>query len=135
MPAMKWSEQLSVKIELFDNEHKKLIELINKLHDAMYRGEGQNALGSILAELADYTVTHFTHEEEILQKHNFPGFNGHKKQHEDFVGKVADTKKKYEEGALMLAIPLVDFLTSWIQNHILKTDSNYSEFLIKAGVR
>jgi len=135
MPVMKWSEQLSVKIHLFDHEHKKLVELINKLSDAMYKREGNNVLGAILNELADYTIIHFKHEEDAMRKYNFPGLDAHKKQHEDFISKVAETKKKYEEGAIMLTLPLIDFLTSWVQEHILKSDSGYSDFLVKAGMK
>jgi len=135
MPIMKWSEQLSVKIDSIDNEHKKLFELINKLADAMSKGEGHNALDSILIELTDYTITHFGHEEEALKKYNFPGLAAHKKEHETFVSKIEDTKKKYEEGAITLTIPLIDFLTTWIKEHILKSDMGYSPFLVKAGMK
>jgi hemerythrin len=132
---MKWTEQLSVKVGLFDDEHKKLVDLINKLFDAMERREGHSALGAILNELTDYTVTHFHHEEEAMKKYNFPGFDAHKKEHENFVSKVADTKKKYEEGSIMLTIPLIDFLTTWIKEHILKSDMGYSTFLVNAGMK
>ncbi len=135
MPAMQWTEQLSVKIESIDNEHKKLIELINKLFDAMSRGEGHNALDAILNELTDYTEFHFNHEEEALKKYNYPGFATHKKEHEGFVNKIEDTKKKYEEGAITLTIPLIEFLTTWIKEHILKSDMGYSPFLVKAGMK
>jgi len=135
MPVMQWTEQLSVKIESIDNEHKKLIELINKLFDAMSRREGHNALDSILKELTDYTEFHFSHEEEAMKKYNFPGLATHKTEHENFVNKVADTKKKYEEGAITLTIPLIDFLTTWIKEHILKSDMGYSTFLVKAGMK
>jgi len=135
MPVMQWTEQLSVKIDSIDNEHKKLIELINKLSDAMSQGKGHNALDAILKELTDYTEFHFHHEEEALKKHNYPGFAAHKKEHEGFVSKIEDTKKKYEEGSITLTIPLIDFLTSWIKEHILKSDFAYSPFLIKAGMK
>jgi len=132
---MKWTEQLSVKIHLFDHEHKKLVELINKLSDAMLRKEGNNVLGSILNELTDYTLIHFSHEEEAMKKYNFPGYAAHKKEHEDFVSKVADTKKQYEAGAIMLTMPLISFLTTWVAEHISKSDSGYSAFLNKAGMK
>jgi len=135
MPIIKWSEQLSVKISLFDQEHKNLIGIINKLFDAMSKGEGHKELDTILDELISYTITHFKHEEEALQKYNFPGLAEQKKQHEAFVKKIEDTKKEYDGGAIALTMPLIDFLTSWIQNHILKTDSGYSEFLLKAGLK
>ncbi|MCL1967472.1 MAG: bacteriohemerythrin [Fibromonadales bacterium] len=132
---LKWTEQLSTKIHLFDHEHKKLVELINKLSDAMLKKEANNVLGSILNELTDYTIIHFKHEEDAMGKYNFPGLAAHKKQHEDFVSKVADTKKKYEEGAIMLTMPLIDFLTSWVVEHISKSDLAYSDFLVKAGMK
>jgi len=135
MPIMQWTEQLSVKVGLFNDEHKKLIELINKLFDAMSQGEGHNALDAILNELTDYTVNHFHHEEEAMEKYNFPGYVAHKKEHEDFVSKVADTKKKYESGAITLTVPLIEFLKSWVQEHILKSDMGYSTFLVKAGMK
>jgi len=135
MPIMSWSDELSMNIELFDNEHKKLVDLLNKLFDAMSKGEGHNTLDAMLIELANYTANHFKHEEEAMQKYNFPGLLAHKREHEDFIAKVMDTKQKYEEGAIMLTLPLFEFLKSWVHNHISKSDLSYSGFLIKAGMK
>ena len=136
MPAIiEWSDKLSVNISLFDNEHKKLIALINNLHDAMSRGAGHAVLEKMLGELADYTVKHFKEEEEAMQKYTFPGLAEHKKEHEAFVSKVADTQSQYKKGAITLTVPVFSFLTSWLQNHIMKMDAGYSDFLIKAGMR
>ena len=135
MSIMQWSDKLSVKISRFDSEHKRLITLINKLHDAMSRGEGHKVMEPILAELANYTVTHFKNEEEAMQKYNFPNFPAHKKAHEAFVKKVTDTKSQYEKGSIALTIPVFGFLTSWLENHIMKMDAEYSEFLLQAGMK
>jgi len=135
MPRLEWSDKLSVKISTFDVEHKKLITLINNLHDAMTRGEGHKMLGDTLASLADYTVQHFKHEEEVMQKYGYPGLAEQKKQHAEFVKKIADTQRDYEKGTAALTISVSTFLTSWIQNHIMKMDAGYSEFLIKAGMK
>lgn len=132
---MEWSDKLSVKISVFDGEHKKLILLINKLADAMSQGQGHQALDDILIELVDYTKYHFSHEEESMQKYNYPDFASHKLMHEDFVSKVGETKDKYEKGIISLSVSTLNYLTSWVQNHIMKTDANYTDFFTKAGLK
>jgi len=67
MPLFPWSDDLSVKVTLIDDQHKKLIALINSLHDAMRAGEGKQVLEKTLKELADYTVYHFQTEEKYMQ--------------------------------------------------------------------
>ncbi|MCC6132451.1 MAG: hemerythrin, partial [Acidobacteria bacterium] len=56
MSLITWSDELSVGVSAFDNQHKRLVALINELHDAMSAGKGSKVLGKILSELADYTV-------------------------------------------------------------------------------
>ena len=135
MPIMEWTDKLSVKINSIDDEHKKLVALINKLSDAMSQGQGHKALDDILIELVDYTNYHFKYEEDALQKHNYPGFAKHKKMHQEFANKIGETKTQYENGSISLSIPIMNFLTSWLQNHIMKVDAEYSAFLIKAGMK
>jgi len=45
MSLIEWSPAYSVKVKKFDDQHKKLIELINQLHDAMKAGQGNAMLG------------------------------------------------------------------------------------------
>jgi len=135
MPGIEWSEKLSVKISIFDDEHKKLIGIFNRLHEAMSQGQGLNVLDNILVELSDYTKTHFSHEEEVMKKYEYPGFTEQKKAHEEFIRKLTDAQDQYNKGNLSLSIPMMNFLWSWVQNHIKKMDQNYSEFLIQHGVK
>jgi len=132
MPTIVWSDKLSVKIRRFDNEHKHLIALINDLHNAVSYGEGGMALGRMLSELASCTQDHFEHEEQVMRKYNFPGLDAHREAHQAFVRRVADT---YNKGGIAQAVPLFDFATTWIQDHIMRMDTEYSEFLIKAGAK
>ena len=135
MPIIEWTDELSVKISIFDNEHKKLIAIINKLYDAMSQGQGNKLMNDIIIELHDYTKTHFKHEEEIMQKYDYPNFAEQKRSHDEFVAKLAETQEKYQKGTLVLSVPVLTFLKSWVQNHIMKMDRGYSEFLIGKGVK
>ena len=135
MPKLEWSDDLSVKISSFDNEHKKLIEILNKLSDAMSQGQGQKVMAGILSELANYTKTHFKHEEDVMEKYAFPGISEQKKQHAEFISKINEMQTQFNSGVMSLSISVFNFIASWVQNHIKKADKNYSDFLIKHGVK
>ncbi|MCL2063561.1 MAG: bacteriohemerythrin [Candidatus Cloacimonetes bacterium] len=134
MPKIEWTDDLSVRIWAIDNEHKKLIMLINKLSDSMSQGQGQSVLAGILSELANYTKTHFKNEEALMEKHGYPKQDDHKKQHTELVNKLNELQSDYNSGKISLSLSIFNFLTSWIQNHIKKEDKRYSEFFIEKGV-
>ena len=129
MPKIAWSEDLSVKIARFDNEHKKLIDMLNKLNEAMSQGQGQALLSGILVDLATYTKTHFKHEEEAMEKCKYHGYVEHKRQHTDFIQKIQEMHEDFKSGKTSITIQVFNFLNSWVQNHIKTIDKKYSEYL------
>lgn len=135
MPIMKWSEELSVGIGEIDNQHKRLIELINSLHDAMLAKQGKQAISGILDELAAYTVYHFQNEEKYMEKFGYPGYQVHKHEHEGFVLKVGSFQKDYNDGKLGLSIEIMNFLRDWVSNHIKGTDKKYSKTFQDNGLQ
>ena len=135
MPLMTWNDELSVNVKEIDDQHKKLIGLINNLHDAMKSGQGKQVMESTLQELAAYTVYHFTAEEKYMQEFHYPRYLAHKIKHDAFVKKVADFQNDYHAGRLGLSLDLMNFLKSWITTHIMDTDHQYSETFVKAGLK
>ena len=76
MALFEWSEKYSVGIREIDDQHKKLIGLVARLQDAMREGKGKAVLDKVLAELIQYTRTHFAAEERIMQTNGYPDFEG-----------------------------------------------------------
>lgn len=134
MALITWNQSYSVEIPTIDEQHKTLVELINKLHDARLAGKGADALGLILTELIRYTQTHFAHEERLMRLYNYPDYEGHKKLHNDLVGKVLEVKSKFDAGEKALSGEVFDFLKDWLVNHIQGTDRKYTPFLKQKGV-
>lgn len=132
---MTWDDKLSVNVKEIDDQHRKLIGLVNNLHDAMKGGQGKQVLEPTLQELASYTVYHFQTEEKYMQKFKYPGYLSHKKMHDAFVRKVSDFQKDYHAGRLGLSLDLMNFLREWVTTHIMETDHQYSETFIKGGLR
>jgi len=135
MVLFTWTDDLSVKVNEIDEQHKKLISLINNLHDAMLEKRGKQALENTLQELASYTVYHFQTEEKYMQKFNYPAYASHKIQHDAFVKKVSDFQKDFQANKLGLSIELMKFLRDWVSNHIKQIDQQYSGTFIQNGLK
>jgi hemerythrin-like metal-binding protein len=129
MAIVEWSESFSVKNTTIDEQHKKLIDLVNKLHEAMAAGHGRDILSSVLDDMIDYTDYHFQTEEKAFEKFGYDKAEIHKAQHREFVTKIKDLKSKYKEGGFLLTIETLQYLVNWISNHISKSDHQYIPLL------
>jgi len=135
MPIMKWSEDLSVQVSEIDQQHQRLIDLINQLHEAMLQKQGKQVVSKIIDELAAYTVYHFQTEEKYMQQFKYSGLLSHKNEHDTFVQKVDTFQKEFDAGKLGLSIEIMTFLRDWVTNHIMGTDKKYSATFNKNGLQ
>ncbi len=135
MALIDWSEAYSVKVKQMDDQHRKLVEMINQLHDAMKVGKGNQVVEDVLKSLIAYTKTHFAAEESLMKMHNYPGYEEQKKAHNSLVLQINDIQKKFHEGNAPLSQNVMTFLKDWLIKHIQGTDKNYGAFFNKAGVQ
>lgn len=135
MALINWNDNYSVKVYTIDEQHKKLVALINDLHEAMKAGKAKDKLGTILNELVSYTVYHFQTEESFFKKTNYPESADHQKKHNDLVDQVKEVKAKFDSGTYMLANDVMNFLKDWLINHIQKTDKKFGEFILQNGLK
>lgn len=124
-----WNESYSVGIGVIDEQHKKLIKIINELYDAQKIGTTQILIGEVLSKLTDYTIYHFQMEEEMQSKYRFPNLNEHKEEHAGFVAKLNELKKDSEKKNLLLSLKTLDFLKDWTITHILGSDQEFADYL------
>jgi hemerythrin len=131
MPLIEWNDAFSVGNQQIDEHHKKFFHMINTFHDAMKKGEGDEVLLTVLKELREYSQYHFKAEESIMKMYADPDYFNHKAEHDDAIQKVNNFFMKYERKDDNLSIEVLNFLSSWLQNHILKTDRKYIPYLTK----
>jgi hemerythrin len=129
MAFLDWSPELSVGFEEIDNDHKKLIEMLNALSDAVSEVKGNAEIGQVLDDLLSYTMWHFRHEERLMQTNGYHEFSEHKTQHGDLAEQATGLKKRFEDGDPDAAGETLPFLKSWLANHILGTDKKLGAFL------
>jgi hemerythrin len=135
MAFMKWTPALSVNVKQFDDQHVKLVDLVNELHDAMKRGKGNEVLGSILDGLISYAATHFAEEERLMNQHAYPEAAHHRQEHAKLVDRVVAFQKKFHSGSnILLSLDVMKFLKDWFVHHIQGVDKKYGAFFNSKGI-
>ncbi|MGB9667589.1 MAG: bacteriohemerythrin [Thermosulfidibacteraceae bacterium] len=129
MGFMEWNEKFITGVREADEQHKRLVDLINELYDAMSQGKGSEVIDKILDELAKYADYHFKTEEGLMSKYGYPELEQHKREHEAFTKKVQEFIESRKGGSLTLTMKVMNFLKEWLTNHILGTDKKYGPFL------
>ena len=132
---VEWKDDYSVGIDSIDQQHKKLLNLINQLQTAVDYSTGEQFEREALDELVDYTKTHFTYEEGLMRDNNYPDFEPHKAQHEKMFEKVREVLAEYEQDQDTAMANAAEYLKDWLINHINGTDKEYSSYLIGKGVK
>ena len=127
MAMINWDDKYKTGNSKIDTEHKKLIDLINQLSDAMQAGKGKEVCGKVLGELINYTRTHFAMEEQLMATHGYAKTSEHKAEHTKLVKDVLDFQSKFDAGSITLSVSLFTFLKDWLINHILKSDMALAE--------
>jgi hemerythrin-like metal-binding protein len=127
MSYIEWKKTYEVGFKLIDDQHVKLINIMNELYDAQQRGTGQLIVNESLNELVDYTVYHFSTEEKLFTQYDYPKKDQHMKEHDEFVDKIKNLKAEAVKGNLLLSIKTMEYLKDWTINHILGTDKEFGE--------
>ena len=125
MAHLTWSSDLDTGISVIDNQHRRIVDYINQLNHAIESNE-RDEIGEVLEELVDYTMSHFTFEEELMEKAGYPFTNAHKKVHKLFVKRVADFQQRFQLGE-DVGRQLHTVLKTWLLNHIRHDDADYAE--------
>jgi hemerythrin len=134
MALFDWDDKYSINVKSMDEQHLKIVELINDLYRALLSSKPRDVMGNILERMIDYAVTHFQDEEELMKQQGFPWLNSHRVEHEAFVEKVLDYQKQFGLGTLVLSTEIVNYLKDWLAGHIMGEDKSYGVFCNEKGI-
>ncbi len=131
MPIV-WREQMSVGIKSIDEDHQRLIALVNQFADIIRQGGGglggqsEGAVRTLLGRLQAYTNEHFAREERIQDQANYPGLKENRTHHAALIVELNRKIERYAAGAKaekqLTGEELSAFLNSWLVEHIIKVD-------------
>ena len=125
MQTFVWGEEFYTGIGKIDEQHHGLVDLFNRLSDAMVANEGLDdaTIERVFKQLMDYAKSHFSVEEAMMRRVGVDERHAahHLQIHEDFTAHV----RAMWESRRALSNPAEVFhayLTSWLCLHVLGTD-------------
>ncbi|GAB6043948.1 bacteriohemerythrin [Endothiovibrio diazotrophicus] len=123
-PAVEWSASLETGIAAIDEQHRRLVVLINRLNAALKQDLGAQVVGDVLEQLCDYTKTHFRDEEAAMARAGYHDPD-HLRLHGEFVRQVEEGIERYRSGERGHGMQLLNLLSTWLVKHIRGTDMQY----------
>lgn len=129
MPVFQWSDQYSIGVPLIDADHQLLVALLTQLSEACEEGQSREVIGSILNVLIEYTIHHFRREEQMMSRGGYPELAEHQDDHRRLVAEAERFQAEWIAGRHDAVEDLSDFLSAWLQGHILAVDIRYKPWV------
>ncbi len=126
MDRLVWSSNLDTGIAAIDKQHRRIVDCINQLYDAHTHGCQPEHTGNVIAQLVDYTLSHFSFEEALQEEAKYPFCRAHKNGHANFANHVKEYQERFRQGE-DVARELHVLLVTWLFNHIAREDADYVE--------
>lgn len=128
--SIQWGEEFSVHVEEIDEQHKKLFDILKRLHEALATQKDKKEFALLLGEFVFYTDYHFITEEKYLKEIGYPDIEAHIAQHQKVIEKVKEFRETYNKGNYIVTLDLSDFINEWIKHHILVDDQKYARYAL-----
>lgn len=128
--AMGWTEDLSVGVDLIDQQHKTWFEKADQLFEAGKQGKAKDFIAQMLQFLDEYTKMHFHDEEKYMLSIHYPEYETQKKLHSGFIEELAKLKKEYEQsgGNIVVIINANQMVINWLTKHISTQDKKIGAY-------
>jgi len=129
--VMGWTEDLSVGVDLIDQQHKIWFEKANQLFDAGKNGKAKEFISQMLDFLDEYTKMHFRDEEKYMLSIQYPEYETQKKLHTNFIAELAKLKSEYAKsgGNIAVIINANQMVINWLIQHISTQDKKIGQYV------
>ncbi|HUX37689.1 MAG TPA: bacteriohemerythrin [Rectinemataceae bacterium] len=133
MSAIQWDPLFECGDQAIDEQHRSLVDTINRLEAALSQGRGREVMGSVLDELENYVREHFGTEEDFFAEVGYPGAAEHIAKHRAFSSTIAELRRGFEGGDEASVVDLLAVLGDWFVRHVSDEDIKYRPYLSKRG--
>jgi hemerythrin-like metal-binding protein len=106
-----------------------LVDLYNILIHSVVEGDATNYIEAVMEELISCTVWHFRHEERLMLKYRYDGFEEHKLEHQELIESAKELQQKLLQDGKPVSSEDIAFLEHWLIGHILGTDMDLGSYL------
>jgi hemerythrin len=129
MAFINWGSHYTVGIPTMDNQHKRMAEVLNQLQADIRAAGDIGRIRLLLDALRQVSAEHFTAEEELMVKINFPGQAKHAEEHRALERRLAEFTGRFDGEERASAADAQVFFRSWFLEHVQKHDRDYGVYL------
>lgn len=129
-----WNDKYSVNNAIIDDQHKRLLDILFRMERMVNRGVDAEIMVGLITEMSDYAQEHFKSEERYMERIAYPNLERHREEHSKYSLEVLKFTLSHLDDAPDNPREVLNFLTHWWTNHILKVDMSYSKFADKTLV-
>lgn len=134
MEKLEFAPGLRLDIPLIDEQHRRFFEIMNKLLAADIAVDQREIVCGILDELASYVADHFSTEEELMARFDYPDLMAHQLKHVQFAARVEEFHRQYEQGEIGLEAEMMAYLVDWFTTHVRQEDPKYAALFKANGI-
>ena len=134
MTLLSWSNACAVGVQAMDDQHGILMDTINELHQGLVRECDRDQLDEHLERLIEFSRMHFQCEEQLLERHGYPGLKAHQLAHKNLLRRIREIVDRVENNKGVEVHSLLDFLRVWYGEHIAGPDRQYGKWLNEHGI-
>ena len=122
-----WVKDLETGYLEMDEQHEELFGLINELNATA----ASNPTGrwNLMVLIRDYTEFHFRWEEELMERHQFPGALAHKSAHDRKLIELENLVARHRTPVEGSVGDWMDEFRSWFAVQIEEEDKAFAAFL------
>lgn len=131
---LSWKPVYSVGVASLDEQHARLIFLLNELRSAIEENHGCEVLERTLGRLTEYAEMHFAYEEQLMERCDFPDLEEHRRLHADAVSRIRGFRESPKLPHDTLCSVVLIFVQNWILNHIMGADKAYTDRMQAYGL-
>lgn len=135
MEKIIWGEDFSVGVRELDDQHKRIVTIVNTLLDMNDTNVGSEIISDTLTKMTQYASDHFKTEEQFMLDYGYPEYLSQKKQHQEFKKMTVNFCVGTMVHNATVPTEIFTYLKSWWTNHILKEDMKYKDFFHTKGVK
>ena len=130
--VINWSDQLATGLDDVDVQHRKLIDIINKLAGLQACDAASDELIAVYDDLKNYTLYHFGYEEDLMNAWPVDGANkaAHVNAHRGFIERIDKIDELISSHPSYVIDHLLAFLVKWLIHHISDVDKRMAREVI-----
>jgi hemerythrin-like metal-binding protein len=123
MAPLEWKDDYSVGVPAVDHEHRELIGLVNRLHEALASEKPDTEVAEIFGDLFRAISAHFALEERFMREQRYDQTTEHKADHEQLLDELRDIMDDHRDGEGHSEERLTASIDAWFATHFKTHDA------------